>query len=593
MTLGGVDVRLDPSLVLLVALLVWVLDERLGLRFAPAAALALALLTSVLLLLSVLAHELGHAFEARRRGLAVGGITLFALGGATEIGGHGRSPREELAVSFSGPWISIVIAATAGLVATAAERLPAGDVAAAVGLVAGLVGWLNLGLAAFNLLPAAPLDGGRVLHAVLWRASRDRHRATRVTSMLGIALGIALVVLGGRIALSGVELVAGLATAAVGVFLVVGAEGERRRDRRGHTYGAPESAAVLGRSGPRPVGLLRSGLVSASVAVVTVGALTVPMPFVEYRPGSAVPIEPLVAITGTETTPLDGETALLTVRLTRPTPVQLVAARLDRDRELLPLTRVYPQGVDRQVHLARERERFDRQFDVAAAVGAAAAGVPLEVITTVVVLEVDPEGPAAGRLSPGDVVLAVDGEPLTSGAALAERVRSSPAGVPLTLRIVHAGIERDQSVTPEPTIGGDAPRIGVLVQTAVDRLVLPIEIELTPGVRIGGPSAGLMVGLTVYDLLAEEDLLRGRKVAGTGTLDVDGVVGPVGGIPEKTLAAITSGYDVLLVPEPETAVAERVASGRITVIGVATLDDALRGLRVTSAAHHHLASEGA
>jgi Zn-dependent protease len=493
MTIGGVDVRLDPSLVLLATLLTWVLVERLDVRFATPVAVGLAALTSVLLLLSVLAHELGHAIEARHRGISVGGITLFALGGATELGGHGRTPREELAVAASGPWVSIVIAAAAGLVATAAERLPAGDVAAAVGLVAGLIGWLSLGLAAFNLLPAAPLDGGRILHALLWRGLHDRRRATWVTSLLGVALGATLVVLGARIAVDGTDVVPGLATVAVGVFLAVGAEGERRRERRPRNEtsgGEQHGTATFGHSGPRSAGPARSALVAASVAVVTVGALSVPMPFVEYRPGSAVAIEPLVAITGTEVTPLDGETALLTVRLTRPTPVQLVAARLDPDRELLPLTRVYPQGVDRQVYLARERERFDRQFDVAAAVGAAAAGVPLEVITAVVVLEVDPSGPSAGRLAPGDVVLAVDGEPLTSGAALAERVRSSPAGLPIVLRIQHAGAERDQPVTPEPAAVGDPPRIGVLVQTAVDRLVLPIDIALTPGVRIGGSERG-------------------------------------------------------------------------------------------------------
>jgi Zn-dependent protease len=119
MTLGGVDVRLDPSLVLLVVLLTWVLSERLGLRFVPVVAGALALVTSLLLVLSILAHELGHALEARRRGLAVGGVTLFALGGATELAGHGRTPREELAVAATGPWISVVVAATAGLIATA------------------------------------------------------------------------------------------------------------------------------------------------------------------------------------------------------------------------------------------------------------------------------------------------------------------------------------------------------------------------------------------------------------------------------------------------------------------------------------------
>jgi PDZ domain-containing protein len=182
-------------------------------------------------------------------------------------------------------------------------------------------------------------------------------------------------------------------------------------------------------------------------------------------------------------------------------------------------------------------------------------------------------------------VLSIDGDPVTSGAALAERVRSSPAGVPLTLRIVHGDVERDQPITPQPpadAAGGftsHPPRIGVIVQTAVDDLVLPIDITLTPDVRIGGPSAGLMVGLTVYDLLAEEDLLRGRRVAGTGTLDVDGVVGGVGGVPEKTLAAIEAGYDVLLVPAADTAATQRLASGRITVIGVTTLDEAIDRLR--------------
>jgi len=578
-TLGGVDIRLDPSLVLLVALLMWVLDARLSLRFSPGLALALAALGSLLLLLSVLAHELGHALEARSRDLEVGSITLFALGGATELAGHGRSPREELAVAFSGPWISIVIAATAGLIATAAERLPTGDVAAAVGLIAGLVGWLNLGLAAFNLLPAAPLDGGRVLHAVLWRVLRDRRRATQVTSVLGVALGVALIVFGARLMVVGTDLVAGLATAAVGVFLTVGAEGERRRaatNGAGSWSGVP---AALGRGPDRRHSLMRSALASAGAAVVAIAALSVPMPFVEYQPGAATPIEPLVEIEGADITPLEGETALLTVRLNRPSSVQLVAAALDDRRELLPLARVYPPGVDRQVQLIRERERFGRQFDVAAAVGAAAAGVPLEVITSVVVLEVAPDGPAAGRLIPGDVVLSIDSDPLTSGAALAERVRSSPAGVPILLRIDHQGVERDQPITPEVIAGSDAPRIGVVVQTAVDDLVLPIDIRLTPGIRIGGPSAGLMVGLTVYDLLAEEDLLRGRRVAGTGTLDVDGRVGAVGGVPEKTLAAIAAGYDVLLVPSADASAAQRLASGRITVIGAATLDEAIDRLR--------------
>lgn len=579
-TIGGVDVRLDPSLVLIVALLMWMLDARLSLRFPDgplgATSLALALLGSVLLLLSVLAHELAHALTAQRRGIRVGGITLFALGGATELGGHGRTPRDELAIAFVGPWVSIVLAAGFGLIATASEALPQGDLGASIGLLAGLLGWLNLGLAAFNLLPAAPLDGGRVLHALLWRGLRDRSRATAVTSSLGAVLGVALVAGGARLAAAPGGLVSGLATAVVGVFVTVSALAERRR------RSMPEldhSGAEMVRAAPLAPDVRRSALASSGVAVVLVALMTVPMPYVEYRPGGATPIEPLIEIVDTDTTPLEGGTALLTVRLTRPAPLQLLAARLDRDRELLPTARVYPQGVDRQDHLALERQRFDRQFEVAAAVGAAAAGVPLTVLTEVVVIDVAPGGPADGRLAPGDVVLAVDGTPVTSGAALAARVSAGAPGDRLTLRISHAGSERDEVLVLAALDDTGQARIGVIVQTAVDELRLPIDIRLTPGIGIGGPSAGLMVGVTVYDLLAQEDLLAGRLVAGTGTLDVDGRVGDVGGVAEKTVAAVLAGYDVLLVPSSSLVVAERAAAGRIRVVGVATLDEALSSLR--------------
>jgi len=333
-------------------------------------------------------------------------------------------------------------------------------------------------------------------------------------------------------------------------------------------------------SGPSPRGgPLRTWLGAASVALVVTAALTVPMPYVEYLPGGATPIAPLVAIEGAALTELDGETALLTVRLTRQPLAQLLLVALDSDRSVVPTARIYPTGIDRQVYLELERERFNRQFDVAAAVGAQAAGVPLEVLTEVVVIEVVAGGPSDGRLTPGDTVLAVDGVALTSGAALAARIASAESGDQVTVRVRHMDAERDETITLRALEDGGPARLGVLVQTAIDALVLPIDIVLTPGLRIGGPSAGLMVGLTVYDLLAEENLLSGRRVAGTGTLDIDGRVGEVGGVREKTLGAIAAGYDVLFVPSTSVNEAQRVADGRIRVIGVATLDEALAALR--------------
>ncbi len=242
-TAAGVPVRLDPSLVLIVALVTWTFLPRLSARFTSTLALALALLVAVLVVLSVLAHELGHAWEARRRGVHVGGVTLFALGGATELGGHGRTPRDELAVAAVGPWISLVIAAGCGITATIAEELLRGDLGAALALVAGLLGWINLALAAFNLLPAAPLDGGRMLHALLWRTLRDRHRATLVTSGLGQLLGALLVAFGAFGLASGLRAgaevgaaslaIGGVWSLVIGVFLVLAARGELRRSRAG------------------------------------------------------------------------------------------------------------------------------------------------------------------------------------------------------------------------------------------------------------------------------------------------------------------------------------------------------------------------
>ena len=242
-TAAGVPVRLDPSLVLIIALVTWTFQPRFAARFPVALALVLSLCVAVLVVLSVLAHELGHASEARRRGVHVGGVTLFALGGATELGGHGRTPRDELAVAALGPWISLVIAAACGITATVADEFLRGDLGAAVALVAGLLGWINLGLAAFNLLPAAPLDGGRMLHALLWRTLRDRHRATLVTSGLGQLLGVVLFVFGAFVLASGLRAggpdgadaglaVGGIWSLVIGVFLLVAARGELRRSRR-------------------------------------------------------------------------------------------------------------------------------------------------------------------------------------------------------------------------------------------------------------------------------------------------------------------------------------------------------------------------
>ncbi len=328
---------------------------------------------------------------------------------------------------------------------------------------------------------------------------------------------------------------------------------------------------------------VRGAFYAISLAIIITAGFTVPLPFVETQPGEPTEIAPLVEIDGVEVTELNGSTSLLTIRNTEQPVIPAIGVWLDGDRELRPVREVFPPDIDRDDFLAGQRERFGRQFDVAAAVGARAAGVEVELETAVVVVNVVPDSPAEGVLTRGDIITEVDGEPLADAEALAAITQAAEEGQELAITIVHAGQEREVVATLRSFAGSDGPRLGVVIEDGVDLLRLPFDLSLREGTRIGGPSAGLMVAITVYDLLAEEDLLRGRTVHGTGTLGADGTVGPVGGIPQKLQAANEAGADLVLVPQLQLDDALAGSPEGLTVLGVATLDEALDLLRSGSA----------
>lgn len=189
----GIDLRADASVLVLAALVAWVFGRWFVAEFPLPQAIVMSLVGAVLVLATTLAHELAHALEARHRGLEVTGITLFLFGGVTEMHAHGQSARDELAIAAVGPYVSLVCGAVFGIVATfVGDVLPAAS-AAPIARVAGLLGWWNVLLAVFNLVPGAPLDGGRVLRAVLWMVLRDRMRALRWSVRAGQGLAVALV----------------------------------------------------------------------------------------------------------------------------------------------------------------------------------------------------------------------------------------------------------------------------------------------------------------------------------------------------------------------------------------------------------------
>ena len=186
-----------------------------------------ALITAVLFLASLLAHELAHAAVARRNGVDVQSITLWLLGGVAQLRGEPRSPGSDFRIAVIGPLTSLVVGLLFGMLATVAVMLDADR------MLTGLLAYLaatNIVLAVFNLLPAAPLDGGRVLRAALWHRTGDRERSAITAARSGRAFGFLLAGLGLLQALL-TQTWNGLWLVLVGWFLVSAATAEEQQAR--------------------------------------------------------------------------------------------------------------------------------------------------------------------------------------------------------------------------------------------------------------------------------------------------------------------------------------------------------------------------
>ncbi len=160
-------------------------------------ALALAATCSLLLFVAVIAHEFAHALVARRYGVRTRSIVLFLFGGVATLESEPPTPRAEVMIALAGPATSALIAAGAFGLLMLIERFGGGPVGDAVGLVTAYLALANGVLAAFNLVPAFPMDGGRVLRATIWRIRKSRAAATGAASIVGIVLAGSLIVIGG------------------------------------------------------------------------------------------------------------------------------------------------------------------------------------------------------------------------------------------------------------------------------------------------------------------------------------------------------------------------------------------------------------
>lgn len=228
--IAGIPIGANWTVVGIAALMAWSLAGRIlpgevpGL--APAAYWIAGAGTAVLFLASLLAHELAHAVVARRNGIEVEGITLWLLGGVARLRGEARTPGAEARIAIVGPLTSLALGAAALVVATGLGRL---DLAGAPALAVVAAQWLavvNVVLGVFNLIPGAPLDGGRIAKAVVWKWRGDALTATRAASGLGRIVGWGLAGFGvAEIAFFGN--LAGLWSIVLGWFIAGAAGAER------------------------------------------------------------------------------------------------------------------------------------------------------------------------------------------------------------------------------------------------------------------------------------------------------------------------------------------------------------------------------
>ncbi|HWQ15410.1 MAG TPA: S16 family serine protease, partial [Roseiflexaceae bacterium] len=322
-------------------------------------------------------------------------------------------------------------------------------------------------------------------------------------------------------------------------------------------------------------------------AVLLTGTLLVPplaltpTPAGLYAPGGVVPVAPMIEVAGVEPPDTGGELLLTTV--VGQTPIlaaQWAAGQLDPAVAIVPPERVVPEHISPQELMAENARLLAESQAVATVVALRMAGYEASITGSgVQVLRVLPESPSRGLLRPGDRIVALNAVAVRTAPDLLVALSEHDAAAPATVTLARDGqrVELRLPLLP-PAEPGGPPRIGITVATADLAADTPIPVRITPRSIAGGPSAGLMFTLAIYDRLTPGDLTRGWRVAGTGTVARDGRVGPIGGVAQKVAAAERAGADYFLVPQ-ENAVDARWAARRITILAVTHVADAIEHLQ--------------
>ena len=326
-------------------------------------------------------------------------------------------------------------------------------------------------------------------------------------------------------------------------------------------------------------GLLAVPLVIALWVVAAFESL----PYVTYEPGITVNVlgdneegKPIIQVDGHETWSDAGQLRMTTVYVSQRdahnTLFELMKDWISSSSAVYPYEAIYPDSGTVEGDKQAGQQEMTSSQDAATAAALTELGYD---VTEAVVARVEAGTPAAGVFQRGDVILRVDGRSMANSDEVVAAVTEAGAGQAVDFVVRRDGERRTLTVIPRETDG--RAQVGVSVATQTTDFPFDVRIAIDPS--IGGPSAGLMFSLGIYDTLTKGSLTDGRTIAGTGTVDAAGSVGPIGGIQQKIVGARDAGAELFLVPPANCDEAVHAPHGDMRLVEAESTHTALRAVQ--------------
>jgi Lon-like protease len=317
------------------------------------------------------------------------------------------------------------------------------------------------------------------------------------------------------------------------------------------------------------------GILLAVFLLVIIG-WNVTLPYVVWSPGPVPEIVSMITVDGATTYPVKGNLYMLTVSQQDVNPYELVAAWRDPTVDVIPREAVRPVGQSPEEYQRVAQNDMVESKDTAVYVALTHLGYDVSYSGDgVYVSTVLEDTPAASVLQVGDVITAINGQEVDLATDAVALIQAHSIGDTITLTIQRGAQTIDVDVTLVPNTQDETrPMVGFGASTYNLSYVFPFEVDID-STNIGGPSAGMMYTLAVIDVLTPDDITKGHRIAGTGTIASDGTVGAIGGVRQKVEGAEAAGAEYVLVPKDNYEDALTADVSNIQIVEIGTVDDAL------------------